>query len=163
MITMVLFTAIAGAILGFLGQMPPVGHQALPDFPVYNTECGDCHMAYHPSLLPEKSWKELMSGLDDHFGEAATLDDATVRDITAYLSSYAGDYWDTEASNRFLKVSPEKPLQISESPYWVIKHEKVNDIVFKRRSVKGKGNCIACHKDAATGRFDDQKINIPEN
>lgn len=161
-ITMILFTTIAGAILGFLGQMPPIGHQSLPDFPVYATECGDCHMAYHPSLLPEKSWKELMANLDDHFGEVATLDEATVRDITAYLSSYAGDYWDTEASNRFLKVSPAKPLQISESPYWVAKHAKVKDAAFKQKSVKGKGNCIACHKDAVTGRFDDQKISIPK-
>ena len=161
-VSLVVFTVICGAILGFLGQMQPTGHQTLPRHSDYASECGDCHMAYHPSLLPAKSWQGLMANLGDHFGEDASLDDATVSDIGAYLNAYAGETWDTEAANRFLTVSPEKPWQISESPYWVRKHSEIAEIVFKRKSIKWKGNCVACHKDSDSGRFDDQQINIPK-
>ncbi len=31
-------------------------------------ECGECHMAYHPGLLPTASRNRIMDGLADHFG-----------------------------------------------------------------------------------------------
>ena len=39
--------------------------------PLYQEECGSCHMAYPPGLLPGRSWEKLMTGLADHFGENA--------------------------------------------------------------------------------------------
>lgn len=30
-------------------------------------ECGDCHFAFPPVLLPARSWKKLMGNLKDHF------------------------------------------------------------------------------------------------
>lgn len=157
------FATLAGAMLWAFSTMPPSGIVAMPKNADYQTECGDCHVAFHPSLLPATSWQQLMKDLDDHFGEVATLysNDLTI-DITAYLTEYGGDKWDTEAANRFRNVDPAHPYQITATPYWVRKHENIDADVFKRKGVRAKSNCPACHTDEDTGRFDDQKIKIPK-
>ena len=38
----------------------------------WQQECASCHIAYAPALLPKGSWRRLMSGLDQHFGENAS-------------------------------------------------------------------------------------------
>src|SRR5512146_2667484 len=52
---------------------------------LWQTECGSCHVAYPPRLLPAESWRAVMSGLDKHFGSDASLDPAAVREIGAFL------------------------------------------------------------------------------
>ena len=42
--------------------------------PAYVRECGDCHVAYPPGLLPATSWRRLMAGLDRHYGSDASLE-----------------------------------------------------------------------------------------
>src|SRR5690606_14789629 len=37
----------------------------------WRSECGACHMAYPPGLLPWPVWRDMLAGLDDHFGENA--------------------------------------------------------------------------------------------
>ena len=56
----------------------------------WKTECGACHVAYPPQLLPPSSWKAVMAGLDRHFGTDASLDAATATEITAFLEKNAG-------------------------------------------------------------------------
>ena len=53
--------------------------------PVYQTECGGCHLAYPAWLLPATAWERIMGSLADHFGDDASLDPTTVLDISAYL------------------------------------------------------------------------------
>jgi hypothetical protein len=38
----------------------------------------------------------------------------------------------------------------------------IPETVFVRQGIGGKSNCIACHRDADSGRFDDQMIMIPK-
>ena len=57
--------------------------------PTYREECGACHMAYPPVLLPAASWDRIMSGLDDHFGDNAELDARTREQLLGYLSTTA--------------------------------------------------------------------------
>ncbi|HPQ24397.1 MAG TPA: cytochrome C, partial [Gammaproteobacteria bacterium] len=52
------------------GEAPGV---APVDNPLYLQECGSCHFAYQPGLLPARSWNNLMGGLENHFGENAEL------------------------------------------------------------------------------------------
>lgn len=130
--------------------------------PLVKTECGECHMAFQSAFLPAASWRKIILTLDNHFGEDASLDEETARDIAAYLAAYAGEYWDTEAANRFSTVDPKNPWQISASPYWIKKHSQIKDDVYKRKGVRLKANCAACHKDSGSGRFDDQKIRVPK-
>jgi len=156
------FAMIAGSMLWAFSTMPPSGLLKMTDNDDFQTECGDCHEVYHPSLLPRASWTGMMASLDDHFGEDASLMPETAVSITAFLSAHAAEAWDTEASNRFRIVSPDAPYQISASPYWVRKHDEITDETFKQKGVGGKSHCKSCHRDAATGRFDDQKIKIPK-
>ena len=58
----------------------------------YTQECGACHLAYPPSLLPARSWQRLMTGLDRHYGSDASLDTAQQQQIGTWLQAYAGSY-----------------------------------------------------------------------
>jgi len=149
-------------ILSHLATLPPTGLRAFTDNPAYQKECGACHDAFHPSLLPADSWRQVMAGLDDHFGEDASLDPAMAQSIAQWFSANAAETWDTEAANRFRTLAADQPLRITSTPYWVTKHEEVPDAVFQRKSVGSKVNCIACHRDASTGLFDDAAINVPK-
>ncbi|HNG39593.1 MAG TPA: cytochrome C, partial [Accumulibacter sp.] len=44
-------------------------------------ECGSCHLAFPPSMLPSSSWQRLMAGLKNHFGDDASVDPATANRI----------------------------------------------------------------------------------
>jgi cytochrome b len=151
----------AGIVLGLLSRLPAIGLPVLPANAQFATECGACHRPFHPSLLPRASWAALMSSLPNHFGEDASLPADEARQIGAYLQAYASEAWDTEAARRFATVAPEQPLRITETPYWRTKHSRIDPSVFARAAVGAKSNCTACHGDAASGRFDDQAINIP--
>ena len=159
---MTAFALVAGSLLWAFSTMPPSGLIAMPEHEDFQSECGDCHEVYHPSLLPKASWKAMMDGLDDHFGEDASLMPETAAAIADHLTAHASEAWDTEAANRFRTVSPDAPYQITATPYWVRKHQDIKDAVFKRKGVGSKSRCLACHKDAESGRFDDQSIDIPK-
>ena len=57
---------------------------------VYTQECGSCHLAFPPNLLPKASWQRVMQGLDSHYGSDAALDAATQKQIAAWLQTYGG-------------------------------------------------------------------------
>jgi len=156
------FAGVIGAVLWTLSTIPPSGVIALKSNSNYTSECGDCHEVYHPSLLPKASWQKLMAELSDHFGEDASLEPEIATNIATYLETYASEAWDTEASNRFAKISSNAPFQISATAYWKRKHSEISADVFKRTAVGGKSHCASCHLDAATGHFDDQNIKIPK-
>lgn len=119
-------------------------------------ECGACHMAYLPQFLPARSWQALMKGLDNHFGENANLDAATRKTILDYLVSHAADA--PGQDTRFLMGLPDAatPLRISDTPYWIRRHSEIPDSIFSHPKVKSKGNCTACHQNAAQGGFEDE-------
>lgn len=154
--------ALLGAGINALASLPMLGMHSLATNPTYNKECGACHYDFHPSLLPAASWAAMMSALDDHFGEDASLGDTARDDIATWLTDNAAESWDTEAANNFRVVSPAQPLRVTETRYWKRRHHDIPDAVFKTRPVGSRVNCIACHRDAHTGRFDDQSIDIPK-
>ena len=166
MLAVVLLVVLGGAAVGaldwFSRRPPPFGLRTLPENATYEKECGACHYAFHPSLLPASSWAALITSLDEHFGEDASLDGPTTRRLAVWLASNAAETFDTEAANRFRTVSPDDPYRVSATPYWVRKHAGVSPDVFERKSVRGKMNCHACHRDAKSGHYDDQAIAIPK-
>ncbi len=163
MIIIAIIVFSGGASSWALSSVPPSGVITLPVNADYASECGDCHNAFHPSLLPAASWQRLMSTLPDHFGEDASLDEETGRNLAAYLKTYASEHWDTEAANNFRHVAAKAPLSITATPYWKRRHADIAKPIFKRKAIASKSNCAACHKDAASGRFDDQMITIPQD
>ncbi len=117
-------------------------------------ECGGCHMAFAPGLLPAASWTKVMAGLDKHFDTDASLPAQDTKEITDYLTQYASKRWTANTS----------PLRISESVWFKTKHSsgEINPAIWKRESVKSPANCMACHSGADKGDFNERNIRIPK-
>lgn len=129
----------------------------------WKAECSSCHMLYHPGLLPERSWNKIMAGLDQHFGENATLDSATRDDIARFLATNSADKSDSRRSSRISQSIPANavPLRISETRYFLSKHDEISPATFKRKSIGSAANCIACHQGAEKGDFSESLVKIP--
>ena len=160
--------AVAGVVAVFLlggsaayamWRLPAAGvpHDALAS--AYAKQCGDCHIPFHPSLRGRAAWSEIMTSLDDHFGEDASLPDAEVQQLSDYLAQNAAERWDTRAANVFR--GPE-PLRITDTNFWKRRHADIDAAVFQTKKVGTKSNCEACHGDARAGLFNAQAINIPK-
>ncbi|MGC9351388.1 MAG: cytochrome b/b6 domain-containing protein, partial [Sulfurovum sp.] len=130
--------------------------------PVFYEKCGDCHKIYPPYLLPEKSWKRVMKGLGNHFGEEITEANITASQqasILAFLKENAAESSKREAAVKVID-SLEKwyPKAVTKTPYWRETHQDIPRSVFKQEGIEDKSNCIACHKDIDRGNLDDMNI-----
>lgn len=134
----------------------------------YKEECGACHFAYPPGLLPEASWRKLINNkaLANHFGENAELDDETVAELLDYAVSHSADKsW----YKRSRKISnslegEEAPLRITDIKYIRRKHHEIPEEWIKGNpDVNSLSNCNACHTKAEEGIFDDDTVNIPNH
>ena len=132
------------------------GSTSVPFTARYQQECGACHMAYPPGMLPNASWQRVMSALDKHYGVDASLDPTSTHEIGAWLKAHAGTY---------KRVSEEPPQdRITKSAWFLQKHRagEVPPEVWKRASVASAANCVACHGKAAQGSFSERDIKIPK-
>jgi hypothetical protein len=130
---------------------------------LYQSECGVCHFAYQPGLLPAQSWKELMGSLADHFGESAELDSATRQELTAYLTAGAAEQSPTRRSAKILRsLGADAPLRITDIPYIRYKHSEIPvRLIEGNPEVRSLSNCAACHTQAAKGSYAEREIRIP--
>jgi cytochrome b len=155
-------TACAGAAIAYFSLMPAFGVPDKPMDTAYAKECGSCHSPHHPSVAPAATWTAIMSGLDSHFGENASLDPALTAQLSTYLADNAAEKWDTWPANRLRAVPEQNPLRITDTRGWKRLHSDLPDDVFKSKAVGGKLNCSKCHRDAEAGRFNPRAIAIPE-
>lgn len=117
-------------------------------------ECGACHMAYQPGFLPQRTWRTIMQTLPDHFGEDASLDEATRKEIEDYLLANAADAGrqQPEATDG----QPPATLRISEMPWFRHEHGARRRARAEADPAIGSiSNCAACHRGAESGNFDD--------
>jgi hypothetical protein len=137
---------------------------AIPQHANYKKECASCHMLYHPGLLPESSWKKMMGGLDKHFGENAELDSKARAEIEKFLVDHSADKSTSRRSSRLLENLGKNntPLRITQTAYFIRKHDEINASVYKRPKIGSAANCVACHKNAETGVFSEREIKIPK-
>lgn len=149
--------ASGGGENGGSRQLPPVNNAK------WKAECAGCHMLYHPALLPERSWKKMMSGLDSHFGENAALDTPTRAEIEQFLVTNSADKADNRRSRRIVQSigTTAAPLRISETHYFLSKHDEISPATFKRKSVGSAANCMACHRGAEQGDFSESQVKVP--
>ena len=145
-----------------LPQVAFVG-RTLADDPLWRDECGSCHLAFHPNLLPARSWERLLNEQGTHFGADLSLAAPTIAVLRNFLVSNAAEKSHTEAAFKILRsLKPEAtPLRITETPYWVSKHKEVAAADWRLPLVKNKANCAACHVDAEAGTFEDAAMRIP--
>lgn len=141
-------------------RFPPVTNETV------KRECGACHLAFQPILLPQRSWEALMGGLSDHFGESAKLDEGDRREILGYLTGGAADVTLVRAGVKMMRQvkDNETPLRITELPRWRRKHSD-DDYrrMMERGAVKSNSDCAACHPGADQGYYDDDDLDFDKD
>lgn len=151
---------------GFLGRMlggskPGVAPVTNPQ---YLEECGSCHFPYQPGLLPARSWKRVMAGLDDHFEENAELPTKDADSLTVYLVKNAADKSNYKRSVKIMRSlgADDAPLRVSKTPYFIKKHNELSvKMVQDNPEVGSLSKCEACHTQAEKGSFSEREIMIP--
>ena len=144
-------------------HVPFVGKK-LPDNAQWREECGSCHVAFYPSLLPSRSWERVAAEQDKHFGTDLGLDATAMKAILDFMKDNAAEKHLTEAGVKIDRsLKPDAiPVRITETPYWIKKHKEVADSVWKSPKVKSKANCDACHLDAQEGTYEDAAMRLPK-
>jgi cytochrome c553 len=160
-VTLLAFTLPAGGEArgdGGDDVMPRLTHAA------WQQECASCHLAYPPAMLPRASWRRIMGGLEQHFGENASLDPATQADILKFLEAHAADSGNSAMGRRVMQGADahNPPLRITETRWFTNKHDEVPRAVWSRKAVGSAANCVACHRQAEKGVFDDDTVRIPK-
>jgi len=112
-----------------------------------------------PNILPEKSWKILMSDLKNHFGDDASLDEEDTQNILNFLLENSAGKSTKEASVKVLNSIKNKDIiAITQTSFWKKEHKNIPKEIFENSEVKTKANCSACHMDIEKGLIEDDKI-----
>ena len=139
-------------------DLTPVANQT------YRTECGGCHFAYQPGLLPADAWTRLMGSLDNHFGDDATLDPAVAQELLDYLTANSAD-GNASIRSRAFAAKPivgEGSPRITQTVYFQRKHDEVPMRLVKDNPKVGSfSNCQACHQGAEQGNYNEDLVSIP--
>jgi hypothetical protein len=128
--------------------------------PRWKEDCGACHIAYPPQMLPAVSWRAIMAGLDKHFGSNASLDADVAKEITEFLEKNA-DARKREAAGK-QDASAKTLLRITEGRWFKSEHREVAARDWKNQKVKSPANCGACHTTAESGDFSEDNVKIPK-
>jgi cytochrome b len=166
-----LAVVLAGAVnqsIGYVRATPaqpylPFIGPSLPVNATWESECGGCHLAFHPSLLPARSWEALLDGQADHFGDDLALDPATLAELRAFARGHAAEAALTEAAWKINRSVPAQatPTRITGTGYWKRKHAGIPEAVWQGSGVRTRANCTACHLDAERGTFEDAAMHLP--
>lgn len=160
--TLLTITLLCSTLL-FAGKSNKPG-VAPVTYQLYIDECGSCHFAYQPGLLPQRSWNKLMANLQDHFGTDATLDEPEYTSIRRYLVANAADK--AHQFKRSRKIDKkiyhyETPLAVTKTRYFIRKHDEIPKYLITQKEVRSLSNCIACHTTADKGIYSERAIKIP--
>jgi len=137
---------------------------SLPSNAQWNDECGSCHLAFQPWLLPARSWQSLMAQQNQHFGEDLALEPATVSGLLAFAETHSAEKGMTEAAWKIGRSVPDgaTPLRMTETAYWQKKHREIDTADWQKPQVKSRSNCVACHQDAEAGTYEDGAMRLPK-
>ena len=141
------FSLRVAAIASMLGAAATTVAQQPASAPAaaWRSECGSCHIAFPARLLSAAEWRTVMSRLDRHYGDDASVDARTASDIGLYLEARAG---------RRVGGDDAGLPRITTGRWFVKEHREVRPGTFASPNVKSPANCAACHRNAAQGEFD---------
>lgn len=117
----------------------------------YRQECGECHVAYPPALLPADTWRQVMRQLDRHYGVDASLEDATAARITKWLEANAG--------SKAKLAGAGDPPRLTQTVWFRHEHDEAPSGA--RRNAGSMARCDACHRGAAGGDYSEHDIRLP--
>lgn len=130
----------------------------------YKEECGSCHMAYSPGLLPKQSWVKVMGNLEEHYGDNAELSPQLHIEILNYLATNAADSSKYKRSKKIMVSIDRTKLidRITLTPYFIRKHDEIpKRFVIDNPKVGSFSQCDLCHSNTANGSFSEDEVSIP--
>ncbi len=135
------------------------------DNTLYKKECASCHFGYQPGLLPAQSWTYIMQNLEKHYGVDASIDEQDRVAITEYVLANSSEK-DAAMYRRSAKLtSSMQPgvlyLSITEIPYHIKKHRKIDKHLIAQKEVGSLARCAACHTSADDGVYRKRYVKIP--
>ena len=127
--------------------------------PLLSKECASCHILYPANFLPRKSWETMMNNLKNHFGDDASIDEESNKEILAFLIKNSAETSSTKTSWRFLNSIGNKDIiALTQTTFWEKKHKDIPKELFKNKDIKSKANCKACHSDIEKGLIENENI-----
>lgn len=149
---------------GLPSSSGPSGVAPVTD-PTWKSECGSCHMAYPPGLLPARSWTLILSDLGNHFGDDASVDPKTLSALQSYAQQGAADRSPYRLSAAIARASAGlTPSRILETGWLREEHNEMSPSRWRDNpAVRSLSSCPACHTRAAEGRFFEGEIQIPRS
>ena len=130
----------------------------------YKNECGACHFAYQPGLLPGSAWARILGTLADHYGEDASLDATQLTGIHRYLMANAADHSALSRSRAFafLPGVGDALPRVTTTAYFRREHHEIpTRFVQGNTGVGSFSNCQACHRNADAGIYNEHQVVIP--
>lgn len=146
------------ALIAMLALPALADRLPVPAHPLYQEECGACHLAYPPQLLDAHSWLHVMNGLDKHFGTDASLDPQRRGTIADFLGRTGGG----RKTGVTADAKGQPLLRITNTARFQRKHREIDATTWKRASIKSPANCAACHVNATAGDYSERSIRIPK-
>ncbi len=119
---------LGAAAVVFTGQ--PAAAKKLSDRKLAVKECGACHYFYSNRFLPAYSWKKIIDNLDNHFGEDASLDEASRKRILSYM-----------VGNRSVDI----PIRITDTGWWKQAHG-TRVVMYAKKNKIRVSECGKCHR-----------------
>jgi len=160
------------ALLSFRGYLietaddlyQPFKGPNLPDNASWRSECGDCHIEFHPTLLPARSWKAIFDNQHEHFEDDLDLDEETLSELQKFHLEFSAESGLTEPAHKINRSIPTEKIiiRITETDYWKEKHDEIDKKYWKSEKVSSKANCGACHLDAKKGTYEDSAMRLPK-
>ena len=130
----------------------------------YTQECGSCHMAYQPGLLPPRAWAEIMTpaALKNHFGDDASLTEALRAEISTFLGANSADLGrQGYPMQDSVSVAGGLP-RITETASFKDEHNEIPARLVKDNPEVGSfSQCNRCHRGAVEGDYEERRIDIP--
>lgn len=121
----------------------------------YRAECGSCHVAYPPELLPPASWDRVLATLDRHYGTDAGVDAPTLRATREFVNTRVGDRRRVDPA-----ASADELPRITTSRWFIKEHRKVAPR-WTDPKVRSATNCGACHTQAPQGNYSEATLRLP--
>lgn len=142
------------------------GREVVPvDNALYKKECASCHFGYQPGLLPAQSWSSIMQNLEKHYGVDASLDEEERVAITNYVLANSSEKAAAVSRRSAKLTSSMQPgvlyLSITEIPYHIKKHRKIDKHLISQKEVGSLARCAACHTSADDGVYKKRYVKIP--